>query len=370
MLNDDTWTTQLKLYTAKSKTVENIFLVTNIKMGSDEQIPVWLDCDPGNDDAFAIMLAAFHPKFNLVGISTVYGNAPLSDTTHNTLALLEVFGVQQDEIKVYAGSERPLAKEPRFATMMHGSSGIGGADLPTTTRLRTSTDQTYLDAMRTAILEHSGKICVVCTGCLTNFASLIQKYPEVKDKIRYISAMGGAFGFGNITPTAEYNVYCDPVAAKVVLNEEKFSGKIVLAPLNITHKAIATSEIRNKLYDESNPAKNSILRRKFFSILMYFAENYRIHRNMVEGPPLHDPLAMFCLIPVIYEEEGITNDINFKYIKSGIDITLTGEHEGETKLSTDPASCEILIGDSINIAIFWQYILEALDNADRYSKIK
>lgn len=337
-----------------------------------DSIPIWLDCDPGNDDAFAILLAAFHPKFNLLGISTVYGNAPNSSTTHNALALLDVLGAEQDQIKVYSGENKPLVKPVKFAPEIHGATGIGGAKLPKTPRIKESTDQTYLQAMRSAILEHAGKICVICTGTLTNMAILIETYPEVKSKIRFVSIMGGALNKGNATKYAEFNVHCDPLAAANVLHDESLSGKTILAGLNITHKALATMEVRKNMYDETNPKKNSHVRKLFYDIAMFYAESYRVQHNITLGPPIHDPLAVFLLLALVNKQEDLADNVDFKYIKRKLKVIQEGEREGETQIANgdlDELKEEengVYVGLNVNVELFWSYVLKALDNAEHH----
>lgn len=341
-------------------------------MTVSEKVPVWLDCDPGNDDAFALLLAACHPRFRLVGVSTVHGNAPLEMTTHNALGILDVLGFK-DEIPVYAGLERPLVKEPHFALDIHGSTGIGGVSLPKMPVVKESTDKTYLEAMRDAILQNPG-ICVVCTGALTNFAKLVAANPDLKPKIRWVAVMGGAIGIGNVSPYSEFNIFCDPHAAAAVFEDEHLAKKTVLAPLNLTHKAVATAEVRSRIFDANNDATNSSLRQGFHSILMFYAEAYKRNHGISAGPPLHDPLALFALLPMIAKEEGVANDFRFLYLRRHLNVVRGGEHDGETVIVSgdlDEKSEEengVYVGMDINVDVFWSYVLEALENADVHAK--
>lgn len=196
-------------------------------------IPLWLDCDPGTDDAFAILLAVFHPRFKLLGISTVHGNAPLKSTTHNTLALLEVLKVKN--IPVYKGESKPLVKDPYFAFYAHGKSGMGGANLPENISSKPANDKTYMEAIRDAILEYPDEICIAATGTFTNMSKLFEKYPELRGKVKYLTIMGAGFGIGNVTPYAEFNCYVDPEAANNLFHDEVLRNKIIVNGLNITH---------------------------------------------------------------------------------------------------------------------------------------
>lgn len=336
-------------------------------------VPLWLDCDPGNDDAFAILLAAFCPYFNLVGISTVHGNVLLEKTSHNAAALLDVLGFRQDEIKVYAGSDRPLVVKPIHAEHIHGSSGIGGVTLPGRPRIKISNDKEYLTAMRDAIYEHEHEICVVCTGALTNFAKLIQKFPDVCEKIRYVSIMGGAIKTGNITPYTEFNIHCDPHAAAIVLQELRLANKIILAPLNITHTVLATEEVRKNIYDATTD-KNSELRSIFSKILNFYFDVYQTTYNNHIGPPVHDPLAVFLLLAMIAKDTPklakFACACNFLYLQRHVQVVLDGEHMGETIIESgnlDPLYKEeggVYVGLSLNNQFYWSHIFNALELAD------
>lgn len=336
------------------------------------QIPVWLDCDPGNDDTFGILLAAFHPRFKLLGISTVHGNAPLHKTTHNAVALLDVLGFKQDQIKVYPGAEEPLKGEPLFAAHIHGDSGIGGATLPESPKIKPSNDIGYLEAMRDSVLQYPNQICIVCTGTLTNFAQLIIKYPEVKSKIRFLSLMGGALDMGNITSFAEFNLYCDPKASEIVLNDPVIGPKSILAPLNITHTAVANSAVRLKIYNPQDENSNSSIREMFYKIIMFYSKAYETRYGIIEGPPLHDPVAIFSLLPLIQKqqnpEEDLDEDYKYHYLRRKLTIVQDGEHKGETLVKDNDSSIEeedgSYIGLNANIDLFWEYILDSLKLAD------
>ncbi|KAI5966421.1 URH1 [Candida pseudojiufengensis] len=327
------------------------------------QIKIWLDADVGNDDAFAILLAIFNPRFKLLGISTVHGNAPTEMTTHNTLVVLDLLNVH--DIKVYRGEENPLFVEPTYALNVHGKFGIGGIHIPETTKNQVEEGENYLQAMYKAICENEGEICIVSTGTLTNIAKLIEKYPDVVDKIKYLSIMGGSFGFGNITPFAEFNFHTDPHAIQFVLKKFKQS-KIILSPLNLTHKVIATEQIRNDFYNELNPKKNSKLRESFFDILMFYSLTYKKENDMSLGPPLHDPIAVYSLLPFM--------DNNFKeygyiFTKKKLNVEINdNERLGEciyiNEDDEDYNQEGVNIGENLDTHKFWRSLLNCLHSAD------
>ncbi|KAI3406325.1 URH1 [Candida oxycetoniae] len=335
-----------------------------------QKIPIWLDCDPGNDDAFAILLAVFDPRFQLLGISTVHGNAPLKCTTHNTVALLDILNTFH--VKVYAGEELPLLNEPRFALDIHGKTGIGGAKLPLHTKNKPVNKQSlsYLEAMYNTIVSFQDQICIVCTGTLTNLAKLILKYPKVCNKIKYVSIMGGSFDMGNATPFAEFNFHTDPHAVQIVL--DNLQDKIILTPLNLTHKVIANKQVRSQIYDELDEKKGSSVRKNFHDILMFFSKTYAANDDeMFEGPPLHDPIAVYSLLPLVHENP---KEYGYVYIRRMLRIELEGEHLGETVVINKDVPHDIIeeegntggvyIGMDLDKQKFWKSILDALRAAD------
>lgn len=343
--------------------------------GSDVKaptVPVWLDCDPGNDDAFAILLAAVHPNFRLLGISTVHGNASLDKTTTNALALLELMAFKQDEIKVYAGAARPLVCEPQHAPEVHGECGLGGAGLPPPT-LKASEDKGYLEAMRDAILENKGEIVLVVTGAMTNYHQLVEKYPEVKQHIRYVSIMGGSVHCGNVTQYAEFNMYCDPHAAASVLEDAELSDKTVLSSLNITHTVLATDRVIKALYDANGP-NNSRIRKCYYNLINFYYESYIRRFGKIKGPAVHDPLAMFLALTMAARDSDEYRDFHdacdFNFYKRKTKVTIDGERRGETVLTNgdmDPLKKEkggAYFGQSVNMHLFWHYMLRALELAD------
>lgn len=337
--------------------------------------PVWIDCDPGNDDAFALLLGAFHPNFNLLGVSTVFGNVSVDKTTKNTLALFDVLGLAQDDVKVYAGEAEPFRVERVDAAYVHGASGMGGIELPQNPRIAVSQDVHYLDAMRRAVLANEGEIVIVCTGALTNFARFIEKYPEDLAKIKHVSIMGGSFDCGNVTPHAEFNIRVDPHAASYVFGCEALAGKIILAPLNITHRAVATEDVLARIYT-ADGTNNSPLRLMFRNLIEFYAGSYRKRYPNYSGPPIHDPLALFLVLPLLAlsmpEYRVFADACNLEYLQRKLSVTHDGEQIGKTTyapvhldpLYVDPRG--VMVAMHVNIPIFWDFMLAALDIADKH----
>ncbi|KAK5122230.1 hypothetical protein LTR85_004140 [Meristemomyces frigidus] len=276
---------------------------------------IWLDCDTGHDDAFAILLAARTPDVRLLGISTVYGNASLDHTTYNTRAILEA--IARTDVPVYAGARRPFSREPCYAPGIHGQSGLDGtACLPKPT-VPAKSDVSAVEAMYRALsAQPSGKAWLVATGALTNVAGLFMRYPALADHLAGLSLMGGAVGddftsaqmgklkgegerFGNHTPYAEFNIYCDPDAAEALFSNPALAKKTTLITLDLTHQFLATSEVQIGLLGfgvkmRSEPTIDfvSTVRRLYFEIVNYFAKTYSEVFGFTAGPPTHDPLAV------------------------------------------------------------------------------
>ncbi|MER8808837.1 nucleoside hydrolase [Mesorhizobium australicum] len=244
-----------------------------------------IDTDPGQDDAIAILLALGSPELQIVGISAVAGNVPLKLTEKNARKICELAG--RPDIKVYSGAIRPLARELVTAEEVHGKTGLNGPDLPEPTmKLQ---DQYAVDfIVETLMKEESGTITLCPLGPLTNVALALIREPRIAPRIKEIVLMGGGFfEGGNVTPTAEFNIYVDPHAADVVFR----SGiPIVMMPLDVTHKALTTSkriEAFRKLGTKVGIAAAEMLE---------FFERYDEGKYGTDGGPLHDPCVIAYLL--------------------------------------------------------------------------
>ena len=203
--------------------------------------PIIIDTDPGIDDAVAIAAAVFCESLDVKLISTVSGNVSIEHTTKNAQKLVEFFG---KDIPVAKGSSKPLIKQLEDASHIHGETGMAGYEFPEPTK--ELHEKNSIEAMREVILNSEEKITIVPIGPLTNIALLLKTYPEVKENIEEIVLMGGSSGRGNHTPAAEFNIYADPEAAKIVFAQ---GVKIVVCPLDVTSIATLDLETINKLRD-------------------------------------------------------------------------------------------------------------------------
>ena len=242
------------------------------------RLPIILDCDPGHDDAIAMVVAARHT--NLLGITTVAGNAPLESTTRNALVVRDLLGI---DAPVHAGASRPLLAPPRHAGYVHGESGLDGAQLPPPSGPPASRDAIgfIIDTVR----NHDG-VWLVPTGPLTNIALALRSAPDVAARIAGISFMGGGL-FGNRTATAEFNIWADPEAAAIVVG---YGGPLVMAGLDVTYQFQATpariEQVRNL---------PGALAAALADLLKFFSAAYVSRHDDMDGAAVHDPLAVLAL---------------------------------------------------------------------------
>jgi inosine/uridine nucleosidase len=252
-------------------------------------VPVIVDCDPGHDDALAIILAAGDPRIDLLAITTVAGNQTLEKTTLNARRVCTAAGITG--VPVAAGCDRPLVAELRTAPEVHGASGLDGPTFgePTVPLA----DGHAVALMRRILLGHPERVTLVPLGPLTNVATLLRDHPEVRPRIRELVLMGGSTERGNITPYGEFNIVVDPEAADIVLH----SGlPVTLCGLNVTHQARVTPAVVARLR-----GLDTDLARTCVDLMTFFAETYQQVFGFAQ-PPLHDPVAVARVIdPALVE---------------------------------------------------------------------
>ncbi|MCF6334461.1 MAG: nucleoside hydrolase [Spirochaetales bacterium] len=245
-------------------------------------IPIIIDCDPGHDDMMAIMLAAASDEIDLLGVTTVAGNQTGDKTFENALRVLTLIN---EEIPVARGADKPLLRELVTAPEFHGQSGLDGAELPEPGIK--SLDIDAVDFIINMLEESLEKIVLVPTGPLTNIAMVLLKKPEIKQKIERIVLMGGGMHDSNVTPAAEFNIYVDPEAAKIVFD----SGvPVTMVGLDVTNKALMSFEEIDGII-----ADKGVISSKVGPLLKFFANaNKKIFG--INGAPIHDALAVAAVI--------------------------------------------------------------------------
>ena len=257
-----------------------------------------LDCDPGHDDAVAIMMAAVHPSFDLLGITVVAGNQTLEKTSINALNVCQALNI---DVPVYAGCGRPMIREKMTAGDIHGVSGLDG---PVFEPLKRELEKKHaVQYLIDTLMASDGDITLVTTGPMTNVGMAMRMEPKIIDKIKEIVFMGGAYTNGNVTPAAEFNIIADADAAYVVFT----SGvKITMCGLDITRKVLCYPQIVERMGKIGNPAA-----RLFVDLMGHFCKTQKEIFGW-EGGPLHDPTTIAYLID--------PSVLTIKYVHGEVDI--------------------------------------------------
>ena len=304
-----------------------------------------LDCDPGHDDAIALLLAAHHPALELLAITTVAGNQSIEKTTLNALKVCSLANIRN--VPVAMGMDRPLVRLARHAADIHGVSGMDGPNVPEPNI--ELAPQHAVDLLIDLLLNSEGDITLVPTGPLTNIATAIRREPAIVPKIQAISLMGGAIGVGNVTSSAEFNLWFDPEAASIVF---QCGRPITMVPLEVTHQALATEEIVSRLRIADRPVPNFVA-----DLLVFFAASYKNVFGF-PAPPVHDP----CAVAAVIEQEII----------QAADMYV--EIETTSTLSAGRTVCDVYgklgklanarVGYGLDVDRFWWMLIDVICSYD------
>lgn len=237
-----------------------------------------LDCDPGHDDALAILLAHGDPRVDLLAITTVAGNQTLDKTTRNARAVATVAGIT--EVPIAAGCDRPLVRELHTAPYVHGESGLDGPELPEPAV--PLADAHAVDLIVDLVMGSAGDVTLVPIGPLTNIALAIRREPRIVSKVQEVVLMGGSYTRGNHTPAAEFNIAVDPEAASAVFDA---GWPLTMVGLDLTHQALATPEVLERLEGLGTPLAGFVA-----ECLRFYGDAYRSYG--FAAPPVHDPCAV------------------------------------------------------------------------------
>ncbi|MBL3700474.1 nucleoside hydrolase [Leucobacter luti] len=311
--------------------------------------PVIIDCDPGHDDAIAILLAVASPSIDLLAVTTCFGNCAVEDATRNALQILDLAGASH--IPVAAGAAGPLSGETTLGNYVHGGSGLDGPELPEPSRDALPESAGELLARLLEAAEHP--VTLVVIGPMTNIGALVRSRPDLIDRIAEIVFMGGSTERGNHTPAAEFNTFADPEALDIVLH----SGIAVrMVGLNLTHQALATPEVVARMR-----AQQHTIGQTAAAWMGFFGSSY--HRVWdFEAPPVHDP----CTIAALIEPELIT------WVDAFVAVELRGEWtRGATLVDLHRRYPEHAPNARVAIALdaarYWDLVLGALDDLGRRS---
>jgi len=301
-----------------------------------------IDCDPGHDDAIAIMLAHGSPAIDLLAITTVGGNQTLDKVTHNARVVATVCGMTG--VPIAAGSAVPLVRPPMTARHIHGETGLDGPVLPEpTVPLH---DRHAVDLIIDTVMgSEPGTITLVPTAPLTNIALAIRKQPAIVDRVAEVVLMGGGYSKGNVTPAAEFNVAVDPEAAHMVFAAP---WKVTMVGLDLTHQALATSEVRQRFSALDSTAGQFVV-----DILDFFAGSYRADQGF-DAPPVHDPCAVARVIdPSVMTVQPAHVQIELAgRLTTGMTVTDFRGRNGAA-LDTDVAV-------TLDVDRFWNLVVDAV----------
>lgn len=306
------------------------------------KIPIIVDCDPGHDDAIALMLVAASPELDLLAVTTVAGNTRLAQTTVNAIRVLDLLGL---DVPVAAGADRPIVRDLVVAEYVHGVTGMDGPHLAPPSREPETIPAVPFIAR---VLEEAPEpVTLVPVGPLTNIALLLASHPHLEEKIERIVLMGGSMGQGNVTPSAEFNIYVDPEAAHRVFA----SGiDITMIGLDVTHQALLRPPDAARL-SRSGPVG------RFVADLFGFFSAREPDSHGLGGAPIHDAAAIAHLVwPDLVKTE-----------LRHVEIDLGGTSRGRTVVDRRPSTP---MGGSVHVAVdidgerFTRLLVERLESLD------
>ncbi|TAM71879.1 MAG: nucleoside hydrolase [Microbacteriaceae bacterium] len=301
-----------------------------------------LDCDPGHDDAIAMLLAHGSPEIELAAITTVAGNQSLEKVTHNALAVATIAAIT--DVPIAAGMDRPLVRPRSFAPSIHGESGMDGPALPVpTVRLD---ERHAVDLIIDTVMSHApGEITLVPTGPLTNIAMAVRREPRIVERVHEVVLMGGGYATGNWSATAEFNIIVDPEAAHIVFNER---WPLTMVGLDLTHQALATPDVVARFSALGTPSSQLVV-----DLLAFFAKTYRDTQGF-DSPPVHD----VCAVAYVVDPSVMT------VRRAPLDVELTGTLTlGMTVAdfrSPTPADCRSQVAVDLDAPRFWDQVVDAV----------
>nr|GAT44389.1 predicted protein [Mycena chlorophos] len=354
---------------------------------------VWMDVDPGHDDATAILLAVQCPDVTLLGISTTHGNASSDWTYRNAARCLYAFGASSrcPDVRVYPGAAKPLLRAAKHDPEIHGADGLGGvegfpdADDAQVTRWFARDEYgapvRALDGLSRAVQRtwnggQGSKVSVISSGPMTNIGLFVSVYPDLLDGIEEFVFMGGGVGMGNRSAVAEYNILCDPHAAQIVLNAPV---KKTMIPINVTHTAIVNRSVRAKLLSPSTsqehfeppPAAETKLRHTLSTLINFFAESYKSTFGFEDGPPLHDALTVaYVAYPEMFQDKRFRVDVELDGTHtSGETVVDVWNYQGCDESSWGAGGKNCLVAQAVDLERFFSFFHDCVRRCDEVSPL-
>ena len=301
-----------------------------------------LDCDPGYDDAVAILLAAGSPKIDLLAITVVAGNQTIEKVTKNALAIAGIAGLK--DIPIARGAVRPLLRAPETAAFIHGESGLDDTTLPDVVQTIDSRHAAEL-IIDIVMREPAGTVTLVPTGPLTNIALAARLEPRIVERVKEVVLMGGACHYGNHGPYSEFNIANDPEAARIVFGEP---WKVVMVGLDLTYQARATQEVVDRIREVKTQSGIFLA-----EVLNAFNQRYRQVRGHNDAP-VHDPCAVAYVIdPTVVEAQRVP-------IAVELTGTLTAGMTVADFRRPAPEDCHTWAALKLDAPRFWDLVADAV----------
>jgi pyrimidine-specific ribonucleoside hydrolase len=312
-------------------------------VSGDAPTPVLLDCDPGHDDAVAILLALGSPGVRLLGITTCFGNCPVEDATRNAQRVLALVG--REDIPVAAGAAGPMRGEVALGNYVHGVSGLDGPVLPEPTVAPVG--ETATELLERCLVDSPEPVTVVVTGPMTNLGMLLSKRPGLTKHIREIVFMGGSTERGNHTPTAEFNTFADPEALDVVLGT---GVPVRMVGLNLTHQALATPAVVERMSRMPHEVGRTCA-----AWMGFFGDSYERIWEFA-APPVHDPCTIAALLEpdvIRWRDCFVAVELDGTWTRGTTVVDLFGRLPEQTP--------NVSVAMELDAERYWDLVLTALD---------
>ena len=315
-------------------------------MASRTPIPVIIDCDPGHDDAIALLLAVASPELEVLAVTTTFGNCALEDATRNAIQILDL--AQRPDIVVAAGAAEPFGGGRELGNYVHGESGLDGPELPPPSR--TADPRCAVQVMAAALTAARQPVVLVATGPITNVAELLRIRPDLAGRIAEVIFMGGSTERGNHTPAAEFNTYADPDALDLVLHA---GIRVRMVGLNLTHQALATPEIVERM--RVMPHRVGQVAAAWMG---FFGSSYQRIWDF-DAPPVHDPCTIAALLwpeLISWREAFVAVELRGTWTRGATVVDLFD------RLHERP-NCAVAL--TLDAKGYWDRLLTALDRLGR-----
>jgi purine nucleosidase len=307
-----------------------------------ERKKIILDCDPGHDDAVALLLAHGNPDIELLAVTTVVGNQTLEKVTRNALSVGTIAGITG--VPFAAGCDRPLVRSIETAPDIHGETGMDGPEQPQST---IELDPRHaVDLIIETIMAHEpGTVTLVPTAGLTNIAMAARKEPRIVERVKEVVLMGGGYHVGNWSAVAEFNIIIDPEAAHIVFNEK---WPVVMVGLDLTHQALATPEVVEKIAAVGTKPAKFVM-----ELLEFFTKAYKGAQGF-DYPPVHDPCAVAYVIdPTVMTTRKVPVHIELQG-RLTLGMTVADFR------APAPADCNTSVAVDLDHGKFWNLVTDAI----------